>query len=112
MDYNKAALELHSKFPGKIAVQSLCECKDRDALSTAPFLPFTDFATLFGSMQKFCYPPVSLSDRNACVDNVLAGIDRCFCLLICLITDTAKWFFFDHLCRKPFRHMIVHVIAV
>ena len=35
MDYNKAALELHSKFPGKIAVQSLCECKDRDALSTA-----------------------------------------------------------------------------
>ena len=23
MDYNKAALELHSKFPGKIAVQSL-----------------------------------------------------------------------------------------
>ena len=30
MDYNKAALELHSKFPGKIAVQSLCECKDRD----------------------------------------------------------------------------------
>ena len=25
MDYNKAALELHSKFPGKIAVQSLCE---------------------------------------------------------------------------------------
>ena len=34
MDYNKAALELHSKFPGKIAVQSLCECKDRDALST------------------------------------------------------------------------------
>ena len=37
MDYNKAALELHSKFPGKIAVQSLCECKDRDALSTACF---------------------------------------------------------------------------
>ena len=35
MDYNKAALELHSKFPGKIAVQSLCKCKDRDALSTA-----------------------------------------------------------------------------
>ena len=35
MDYNKAALELHSKFPGKIAVQSLCECKNRDALSTA-----------------------------------------------------------------------------
>ena len=35
MDYNKAALELHSRFPGKIAVQSLCECKDRDALSTA-----------------------------------------------------------------------------
>ena len=35
MDYNKAALELHSKYPGKIAVQSLCECKDRDALSTA-----------------------------------------------------------------------------
>ena len=35
MDYNKAALELHRKFPGKIAVQSLCECKDRDALSTA-----------------------------------------------------------------------------
>ena len=35
MDYNKAALELHSKFPGKIAVQSLCECKDRDELSSA-----------------------------------------------------------------------------
>ena len=35
MDYNKAALELHSRFPGKIAEQSLCECKDRDALSTA-----------------------------------------------------------------------------
>ena len=26
MDYNKAALELHSKYPGKIAVQSLCVC--------------------------------------------------------------------------------------
>ena len=35
MDYNKAALELHSQFPGKIAVQSLVACKDRDALSTA-----------------------------------------------------------------------------
>ena len=35
MDYNKAALELHEKFPGKIAVQSLVECRDRDALSTA-----------------------------------------------------------------------------
>jgi len=35
MDYNKAALELHSKYPGKIAVQSLASCKDRDALSTA-----------------------------------------------------------------------------
>ncbi len=35
MDYNKAALELHSKYPGKIAVQSLAPCKDRDALSTA-----------------------------------------------------------------------------
>ena len=35
MDYNKAALELHSRFPGKIAVQSLVACKDRDALSTA-----------------------------------------------------------------------------
>ena len=39
MDYNKAALELHSKFPGKIAVQSLCECKDRDTLSTACLHP-------------------------------------------------------------------------
>ena len=36
MDYNKAALELHSKFPGKIAVQSLCECKDRDAHCLPP----------------------------------------------------------------------------
>ena len=35
MDYNKAALALHSKYPGKIAVQSLAPCKDRDALSTA-----------------------------------------------------------------------------
>ena len=35
MDYNKAALALHSKYPGKIAVQSLAPCKNRDALSTA-----------------------------------------------------------------------------
>ena len=35
MDYNKAALELHSKFPGKSAVLRLCECPERDALSTA-----------------------------------------------------------------------------
>ena len=35
MDYNKAALELHEKFHGKLTVQSLVECRDRDALSTA-----------------------------------------------------------------------------
>ena len=35
MDYNKAALELHGKFPGKIAVKSLVECRNTDALSTA-----------------------------------------------------------------------------
>ncbi len=35
MDYNEAALTLHQKFPGKIAVQSLVPCRDRDALSTA-----------------------------------------------------------------------------
>ena len=38
MDYNKAALALHSKYPGKIAVQSLAPCKNRDALSTACFV--------------------------------------------------------------------------
>ena len=35
MDYNKAALELHAKGPGKLTVQSLVPCKDKDALSTA-----------------------------------------------------------------------------
>ncbi len=35
MDYNEAALALHREFPGKIAVQSLVPCRDRDALSTA-----------------------------------------------------------------------------
>ena len=35
MDYNKAALELHEKYPGKIAVKSLVECRNTDALSTA-----------------------------------------------------------------------------
>ena len=35
MDYNEAALTLHEKFPGKIAVQSLVACRDKDALSTA-----------------------------------------------------------------------------
>ena len=35
MDYNKAALELHEKYHGKLTVQSLVECRDRDALSTA-----------------------------------------------------------------------------
>lgn len=33
MDYNEAALALHRKFPGKIAVQSLVPCRDKDALS-------------------------------------------------------------------------------
>ena len=35
MDYNQAALELHAKGPGKLTVQSLVPCKDKDALSTA-----------------------------------------------------------------------------
>ena len=35
MDYNKAALELHAAHRGKLTVQSLVPCKDRDALSTA-----------------------------------------------------------------------------
>ena len=35
MDYNKAALELHAKGPGKLTVQSLVPCKDKDALATA-----------------------------------------------------------------------------
>ena len=35
MDYNKAALELHEKYHGKLTVQSLVECRDKDALSTA-----------------------------------------------------------------------------
>ena len=37
MDYNKAALELHSKYPGKIAVQSLAPCKDRYRLAVQNF---------------------------------------------------------------------------
>ena len=39
MDYNKAALALHSKYPGKIAVQSLAPCKNRDALSPMTSTP-------------------------------------------------------------------------
>ena len=35
MDYNQAALDLHAKGPGKLTVQSLVPCKDKDALSTA-----------------------------------------------------------------------------
>lgn len=35
MDYNEAALKMHKEHQGKIAVQSLVGCKDRDALSTA-----------------------------------------------------------------------------
>ena len=35
MDYNQAALDLHAKGPGKLTVQSLVSCKDKDALSTA-----------------------------------------------------------------------------
>ena len=35
MDYNKAALEMHAAHRGKLTVQSLVPCKDRDALSTA-----------------------------------------------------------------------------
>ena len=35
MDYNKAALELHEEGPGKIAVKSLVECRNSDALATA-----------------------------------------------------------------------------
>ena len=35
MDYNAAALALHEKYHGKLTVQSLVECKDKDALSTA-----------------------------------------------------------------------------
>lgn len=35
MDYNKAALELHEKYHGKLTVQSLVECRNKDALSTA-----------------------------------------------------------------------------
>ena len=35
MDYNKAALELHAAHRGKLVVNSLVPCKDRDALSTA-----------------------------------------------------------------------------
>ena len=35
MDYNKAALALHSKYPGKIAVQSLAPCKNRDEIGRA-----------------------------------------------------------------------------
>ena len=35
MDYNAAALAMHKEHPGKIAVKSLVEVRDRDALSTA-----------------------------------------------------------------------------
>jgi malate dehydrogenase (oxaloacetate-decarboxylating) len=35
MDYNKAALALHEKYHGKLTVQSLVPCKDKDALATA-----------------------------------------------------------------------------
>ncbi|MGN0976149.1 MAG: NADP-dependent malic enzyme [Gemmiger sp.] len=35
MNYEQAALELHSKYPGKLTVQSLVPCKDKDALATA-----------------------------------------------------------------------------
>ena len=35
MDYNKAALEMHEKGPGKLGTHSLVEIKDRDDLSTA-----------------------------------------------------------------------------
>ncbi len=35
MDYNAAALAMHEKYHGKLAVESLFSVKDRDALSTA-----------------------------------------------------------------------------
>lgn len=35
MNYEEAALELHSRYPGKLTVQSLVPCKDKDALATA-----------------------------------------------------------------------------
>lgn len=35
MDYNAAALEMHKEHQGKLKVESLVPCKDRDALSTA-----------------------------------------------------------------------------
>lgn len=35
MDYNQAALALHAQHHGKLTVQSLVACKDKDALSTA-----------------------------------------------------------------------------
>ncbi len=35
MDYNAAALELHEKYHGKLTVNSLVPCKDKDALATA-----------------------------------------------------------------------------
>ena len=72
MDYNKAALALHSKYPGKIAVQSLAPCKNRDALSTAcfvlgiedslPLLEQFDSQALFITQERQIYLTSGLED--------------------------------------------------